>query len=191
MPGTLASIDLAILQWIVTSLRAPWLDPVMVTITRLGLGGAVFVALGIVAAWTLRGRTVMALWRLVLAVALAQVVATSVLKPLLPRHRPVAAHATIVAVGGPASQDSSMPSGHSATAVAGAIALSLLWRRGRGLAWTLAALIMLSRLYMGVHYPSDVLVGGLVGWACAYVATVNVPAWSPVDEALEAPAHTT
>ena len=74
-----------------------------------------------------------------------------------------------------------MPSGHSATAVAGAIGLSMLWRRGRALAWAIAALVMFSRLYLGVHYPTDVLAGGLVGWACGFVATVNMPAWPRQD----------
>ena len=178
MVDAIASLDLAVLQGIVNTLRAPWLDPLMIGISRVGLGGAIFVAIGIGVTVATRGWTVMALWRLTLAVLLAQVVATDVLKPLVPRDRPVAAHTSIAVVGGPASQDSSMPSGHSATAVAGAIGLSMLWRRGRALAWAIAALVMFSRLYLGVHYPTDVLAGGLVGWACGFVATVNMPAWS-------------
>ena len=184
MLGAIASLDLAILQWVVTTLRAPWLDPLMIGITRIGLGGAVFVAIGIGVTLTRRGWTVMALWRLLLAVLLAQVIATDILKPLVPRDRPVAAHASIAVVGGPASADSSMPSGHSATAVAGALALSMLWRRGRVLAWALAVLVMFSRVYMGVHYPSDVVAGAMVGWACGFVATVNMPAWPTRDMGL-------
>ena len=161
----------------VSALRAPWLDPLMLGISAAGLYGAVFLAMGGAVTAMRRGWTVMALWRLVLAAALAQVVAVSVLKPLLPapaavgggrrRSRPSSAQP---------SQDSSMPSGHAATAVAGAIALDLAVAGGRVLAWALALAIVCSRLYLGVHYPSDIVVGALVGWACAMVATVRMPA---------------
>jgi membrane-associated phospholipid phosphatase len=66
----------------------------------------------------------------------------------------------------------SFPSGHAMGAAAVATALGfLLWQhRGHWLAWTLGALFALgvgwSRMYLGVHYPSDVLAGwaGSVGW---------------------------
>jgi undecaprenyl-diphosphatase len=130
----------------------------------------------------------MALWRLVLAVLLAQVVAVGVMKPLLPRQRPWTAKVGITAVATQPSQDSSMPSGHAATAVAGAIALTLLWPGGRALAWALALAIGCSRLYLGVHYPSDIVVGAVVGWACAMVATVRMPA-APILSVRAAPGH--
>jgi undecaprenyl-diphosphatase len=186
MLDAIAALDLAVVRWVTSTLRAGWLDPVMIGLSWVGLYGMVFVAVGAVVTALRRGWTMMALWRLVLAVALAQVVTVNVLKPLLPRERPWAAGVGVTAVVARPSQDSAMPSGHAATAVAGAVALSLLWPRGRVLAWVLALAIMASRLYLGVHYPSDLLVGASVGGACALVATVRMPAERPVAVAAAA-----
>ncbi len=57
----------------------------------------------------------------------------------------------------------SMPSGHAATAFAAATALAMMFPRLRWAAYALAALICVSRVYLGVHYVSDVVVGALLG----------------------------
>ncbi|HEX2215936.1 MAG TPA: phosphatase PAP2 family protein [Xanthobacteraceae bacterium] len=57
----------------------------------------------------------------------------------------------------------SLPSGHSTTAFATAVALGALLPRGRWLFFFLAALIALSRVVVGAHYPSDVIAGAVVG----------------------------
>jgi undecaprenyl-diphosphatase len=59
----------------------------------------------------------------------------------------------------------SFPSGHAATAFAGAVILTYLWRRAAPLFFALAAAIAFSRVYVGVHYPGDVLAGAVVGAA--------------------------
>jgi len=57
----------------------------------------------------------------------------------------------------------SMPSGHSTTAAAAAIAIGAIWPRARPVVWLYALLIMLARVVMNVHHPSDVIAGALVG----------------------------
>jgi undecaprenyl-diphosphatase len=59
----------------------------------------------------------------------------------------------------------SMPSGHAATSFAGAVILTYLLPRGAPLFFLLASAIAFSRVYVGVHYVSDVIVGALLGTA--------------------------
>ncbi len=71
----------------------------------------------------------------------------------------------------------SFPSGHATTAFAGAVALSYLWRRAAPLFFLLAAAIAFSRVYVGVHYPGDVLAGAALGSlvGLAWVAALRLP----------------
>jgi undecaprenyl-diphosphatase len=58
-----------------------------------------------------------------------------------------------------------MPSGHAATSFAGAVILTYLLPRGAPLFFLLASAIAFSRVYVGVHYVADVIVGALLGTA--------------------------
>lgn len=61
----------------------------------------------------------------------------------------------------------SFPSGHACNAFAAAVILSSWFGVPRAAAFGLAAVIALTRLYIGVHFPSDILAGGLWGFAIA------------------------
>jgi membrane-associated phospholipid phosphatase len=61
----------------------------------------------------------------------------------------------------------SMPSGHAATAFAAAVAVGLFHRRLRWWLFALAALVALSRVWLGVHYLTDVIAGAALGTAVA------------------------
>jgi undecaprenyl-diphosphatase len=67
----------------------------------------------------------------------------------------------------------SLPSGHSTTAFAAAVALGALFPRARILFWAYACLIALSRIVITTHYPSDVIAGAIVG----AVGALLVRAW--------------
>jgi undecaprenyl-diphosphatase len=64
---------------------------------------------------------------------------------------------------------SSFPSGHSATAAAGAITLSVLYPPIAPVLVPAALLVVLSRIYLGVHFPFDVLAGAVIGTATSAV----------------------
>jgi undecaprenyl-diphosphatase len=98
-----------------------------------------------------------------LAVGLAALAVTA-LKETFDRARPPLADASLSAVG-PIPESASFPSGHSATAFAAAVAVGLLYPRLRRPLLALAALVAISRVYLGVHYVSDVVVGTVLGVA--------------------------
>jgi len=181
----LLALDRATQAWVVSLPGSPALDAVMLALSGFGYRGLGFIALALVAALKWRGLWVMGAWRVVLAVTLAAFVASSILKPAVGRPRPYA-HAEASRVIGPHPANASFPSGHAAASIAGAYALALLWRSRRRAWWTLAVLVCVSRLYLGVHYPLDVLGGALVGWACAYFATAGtkpIPPPAPTSTA--------
>lgn len=99
------------------------------------------------------------------ATAVASVAATYVVqtrvKPLFRRVRPfVNREARVVGIR-PA--DHSFPSGHTASSFAAATALAFFYPRAAPLAYTLATGVGLSRVHLGVHFPSDAAVGGVIG----------------------------
>lgn len=145
----------------------PWLDDLFLLATELGRAGFVWIVTALIAAVFPRYR--MAAWRVGLAVGLTYLVVDGMLKPLLDRARPLEVmEAARVITTTPLT--SSFPSGHAASAVAGALATGRLFPTARPLFWTLAALIAVSRVYVGVHWPSDVLAGALIGFACSWFA---------------------
>ena len=102
-------------------------------------------------------------------------VLTDVLKRAFDRPRPSlvdpAVH-PLVAV----PHSAAMPSGHASTAFAAAVAVGLVHPRLRWPLLGLAALIAFSRVWLGVHYPTDVLAGAALGAAIAAAAWLLVTA---------------
>ena len=96
-------------------------------------------------------------------------------KGLFDRARPPLAEPSLAAVG-VVPDSASFPSGHSATAFAAAVAVGLLHPRLRKPLLALAALVAVSRVYLGVHYWSDVLVGSALGAAIG-LGTVWIGRW--------------
>jgi undecaprenyl-diphosphatase len=93
-------------------------------------------------------------------------------KDLTHRTRPFAAHHQIHPLY--VVHSSSFPAGHAATAFAGAVLLSLLAPRLAPVFIMLATLIGISRIYDGVHYPTDVLAGAALGALVGAVAAAAI-----------------
>jgi membrane-associated phospholipid phosphatase len=94
-------------------------------------------------------------------------VTVALLKGIFERPRPPLADPGLDPVGVvPAS--TSFPSGHSATAFAAAVAVAMIFPRFRRPLLALAATVALSRVYLGVHFATDVLAGSLLGAAIGF-----------------------
>jgi membrane-associated phospholipid phosphatase len=99
----------------------------------------------------------------------------ALVKEITDRARPPLAEASIQPLV-PLPESTSFPSGHAATAFAAATAVALVYPRLRAPVLLIAALVALSRVYLGVHFWSDVVVGSLGGVAIGW-ATVVATRW--------------
>jgi membrane-associated phospholipid phosphatase len=109
-----------------------------------------------------------------LAVGVAALL-VAVLKDIFDRARPPLQDASLDPIGiVPAS--ASFPSSHAATAFAAAVAVGLVHPRLRRPLLAMAAVVALSRVYLGVHYLFDVVVGTLIGIGIGYAAALTVQA---------------
>jgi undecaprenyl-diphosphatase len=139
--------------------RAGWLNPVFEGLSYAGKLGLLWIVIALVLCGVYRRWGVLALT--VIAVGVADWSATG-LKALIDRPRPPLRYAepkTLV----PVPHDASFPSGHAATSFAAATMLSLAFPRLAPLLYVLAAAVAFSRVYVGVHYPLDVIGGALLG----------------------------
>jgi undecaprenyl-diphosphatase len=159
------SIDLSLMNWL-RSVESPGLDVAMAWISSSAGGGLLWLALAIVAFMRPRDRA--AAWRVILTVALCYVVVDAIVKPLVGRPRPTP-HATAAKRELPPMPRSySFPSGHAAATFGAVVSVSRMWPQTRIVWWTLAILIGYSRVYLGHHYPLDVVGGALLGIGIAY-----------------------
>ena len=167
---TLLSFDQALRNWIVSGAHPSWLDDLMRAASSAGNGAAIWFALVVVTGFARRSG-VPAAFRAGLAILLTMLTVDVVLKSLIRRERPVVAEASLLEIADGGAATYSFPSGHTANSVAGALALSRAWPAAAPAFWTLAALVGVSRVFVGAHYPLDVLAGIFVGLACAWLVT--------------------
>jgi undecaprenyl-diphosphatase len=165
---SLLAADAALRAWL-TTIHTPWLDAVMWQASLAGQAGFIWVVIGLFATGQRRSLAPQ-LWQLVLAIALCYFVVDEVLKPSIARARPFDV-LDAVRVVGYRPRTYSFPSGHAASACAGAFIVSLMLPRASAWLWALAALIACSRVYIGVHYPLDVIAGALVGLGVGAIVT--------------------
>jgi undecaprenyl-diphosphatase len=150
------------------------LDPVFVGLSVVGYFGAVWIVLAVVISLATRRSVAFPVLLTASSVWTADLIALAI-KAGVERQRPnlnIPQADPLMGAGG-----WSFPSGHAATAFAGAVSLTYLWRRGAPLFFLLAAAIAFSRAYVGVHYPGDVLAGAALGTVVglAWVAALRLP----------------
>ncbi len=163
--------DLPILDWIAEHLHCGFLDSIMPVITAFGNGGIFWIALALLLMFIPKYRK--AGFTMGAALLMGLLVCNLTLKPLAARIRPydyqLEHFAKSITLLIAAPHDYSFPSGHTIASFEGATAL-LLHDRKLGIpAMVLAVCIAFSRLYLYVHYPTDVLVSIVLGIGFAFL----------------------
>ena len=156
--------DRAVLLFL-QELRSPVLTAVLRFFTHLGDSGAVWIALCAVLLLlrpTRRGGV-----ELALSLAVTAILCNLILKPIIARDRPFLSIEELELIV-PALTSYSFPSGHASSSLTAAMTLTLVYGRRGAWAFLPAVLIAFSRMYVGIHYPSDVIVGALLGCAVAW-----------------------
>lgn len=158
--GADVNFDWTILHWIRNTLVCPAMDLLMPKITLLGNGGAVWILAAGVLLATKKYRKYGAF--LLAGLAVGVLVGNLTLKPLIARPRPCWLDPSVqLLIENPT--DYSFPSGHTLSSVIGATVLTKANRKFGLLAIPLAAFIAFSRLYLYVHFPTDILGAAVLG----------------------------
>lgn len=170
------NFDLPVLDWIAGNLWNPVLDILMPIITVLGDAGIFWIACAVVMLLIPKTRKTGLAMGLALLIGL--LLCNLTLKPLVARIRPYdfqfAQFGNEIKLLIEAQHDFSFPSGHTIASFEAATVLMIRNRRLGIPAMILAVLIAFSRLYLYVHYPTDVLASVVLGTGIAFLANFLV-----------------
>ena len=168
MLEALMNLDGGFLLFLQESVRNPVLDKIMIFITSLGDKGMIWILATVLLLIPKKTRKA----GMVSAVALlgSLLFNNMLIKNIVQRPRPYVTLEDLRIII-PRPSEYSFPSGHSSSSFAAAVSFYRLLPKKLGIpAIVLAGLIAFSRLYVGVHYPTDVLAGALMGIALSYFA---------------------
>ena len=161
------SFDLPILDWIQEHLQCTFLDKTMPIVTLFGDGGVFWIGIAVLLLFFAKYRKTG--FSMGMALVLGLVVCNIPLKPLVARIRPydfqLQEFGREISLLISAQHDFSFPSGHTIASFEACTVLLLHDKRMGIPATVLAILIAFSRLYLYVHYPTDVLVSLVLGIA--------------------------
>lgn len=153
--------DFTVLWWIQAHLRTSFGDAVMPFITHLGSAGIFWIAFAFLLLLFPKYRK--AGFDMLLGMLIGLIVGNLILKNLVARGRPCWINTDLPAMLIAIPEDYSFPSGHTLSSTIAALVLLRRDKRPGIPAAVLAALIAFSRMYLFVHFPTDILGGFLLG----------------------------
>ena len=169
-------IEASVLLWVQNNVRTEILDQLMIFLSAINNSGMIAIATVVALLLWRRYRHVGVVAFLSLAVEFLLVII--LLKNVVQRIRPYVVNEELILLGDMPG-DFSFPSGHTGSAFAVAVVMYLCMPKKYGIpALVMAALIALSRIYNGAHYPTDVLgaiiiavVTGILAWRFVFPLT--------------------
>ena len=164
------SFDLPILEWIRTTLWCDVLDVAMPIITMFGDAGIFWIAISVLLMFFRKTRKTGL--GMAFALIMGLIVCNMTLKPMVQRIRPYDLQAelgVVIPLLNGAMHDFSFPSGHTIASFEAAVVLLKNSKKMGIPAMILAVLIAFSRLYLYVHYPTDVIASIILGTIFAFI----------------------
>lgn len=164
----LSNLDQTIFFFVQKNFHFPILDKIMILATVTGNKGLIWILISL---WLFIHKKTRHIGIItLLALTLSVIMGEGLLKHIVQRPRPYAdfslAHLLV-----DKSTTYSFPSGHTATSFAAAYALSKYIKKFSLVIWTIAITIAFSRLYLFLHYPSDIVAGVVLGLICGKAAS--------------------
>lgn len=169
MRDTLKKIDNTILRWINVELRNKTFDKAMPIITSSGNLGIIWITISVL---LMTKKDYRILGQMILtALVITTIIGEGIIKNIVRRKRPFYHEDDKeLLISKPITY--SFPSGHTASSFAVATVFIKADNAASLGIILLAGLIAFSRIYLGVHYPSDVIGGGIIGVLCGFVTVI-------------------
>lgn len=161
-------LDITAVRLVREYISCGFLDKIMPVVTLFGEDGIFWIVLSIVL--MLFKKTRKAGFVMALAMLIGFCIGNLTLKPLVARPRPYSIDTNAALLIKPLS-DFSFPSGHTLVCFEGAVSLlECGFKRLGRISLVIAFLVAFSRVYLYVHYPTDVIAGAILGSAFAYIS---------------------
>ncbi|WP_297520712.1 phosphatase PAP2 family protein [uncultured Clostridium sp.] len=155
-------------MYAIQELHNPILNFIMIFFTKIGDLGAIWLLIGFIFFFFKKLRKV---GILIYLSQLLNIIVITILKDLIQRPRPFLTLTNLhPLISLPTSY--SFPSGHASSAFAGALIIAYMLKKWAIPAYITAILIAFSRVYVGVHYPSDIIIGSILGTISSVIIIV-------------------
>lgn len=176
------TVDINALYWIQQNMRVSFLNMPMIILNRIGDYGIIWLLIiAVMMIWPKYRRVGLTA---LIAITFSLLICNIIIKPLVHRARPFEVYQYItVLINYPT--DFSFPSGHASSSFSVALVLMHAYKKKGAGFLILATLIAFSRLYVGVHYPTDILGGILTGILSGVLAVLVVKMLSNIRKPAE------